>query len=195
VADEIIEKGPHWTIYRDGTLGPAIPYPSVDHGNGEQNFGFADLRHHPEAIPQVPEADGCPGLQEFLRVVNASASPLMSLGCAHGPFPIDAPHPDGPQCYEGSYIDLAYRDAVIGHDEAALIKLAKSIVTALSEPTSISLELIPQRMRHFFGDLDCYCLDVKLSAYGRSPKEALYHFNRVYGFFAGIMKAKVLPTL
>jgi hypothetical protein len=73
MTDTILKQGERFTIALTTEVGPAIPYPPVDHHNGQQNYGFVDLRAHPHLIAQIPEAMGKPGLNELLQYLTATS--------------------------------------------------------------------------------------------------------------------------
>jgi hypothetical protein len=95
----------------------------------------------------------------------------MSLGCEHGLFQIDGAKAGEPQCYQGSYVDLAFVDAWIGSVEANLVALARAIVAAMNlQPAYwIFVEFVPQQMRHFYGDSHCFNVMMRLLPTDATP--------------------------
>ena len=83
--ETILKRGGVYTIAVSTQLGPAVPYPAVQHVNGERNNGFEDLTERPEAIDLIPELQGRPGFTQLVRTINRPETlPLMTLGCAAG---------------------------------------------------------------------------------------------------------------
>ena len=68
-------------IWISDEWGPAVPYPAVDHGNGNLNHGYRRLKGIGGAVSLIPEARDWPELQKFLETVNAESSPIESVGC------------------------------------------------------------------------------------------------------------------
>src|SRR5947209_7755899 len=60
------------TIYLADAWGPPVPYPAIDHRNGHKNSGYIQLKSKKPPVERIPEAEGWPELQWFLKIVNAS---------------------------------------------------------------------------------------------------------------------------
>jgi len=175
--DTVKLTGECYVIATSTELGPAVPYPSADHQDGNFNYGFADLREQPELIEKIPEAQGKPGLLTLLRTINSPGSPIMSVGCANGIFTVDIPVPNGPQCYIGSYIDVAFRDVTLATEDN-LLAFSKSII-AQRKPTNrdwTTYELVVQPMRHFFGK-PAFNLMLKIMTHAPDEPMAWKSFN------------------
>jgi len=179
---EVIEEGECYRIAREAGFGPAVPYGSILRTNDSSNYGFIDLRGNLAAVELIPEARDCPGLQEFLRTINAPSSPLMSLGCDHRLEKLSDTWEGGPKSCQHSYVDIAYVNPERGHLEQNLIDLARWIVAkmALQPSNWIQLHLVPQRMRHFFGDTDCFNLAIWIAANGYDDNHATEQLNLTY---------------
>jgi len=70
-------------------LGPAVPYGPVDHLDGHQNYGYRRLKGDPDAARAIPEAKDWPELQDLLIAINTADSPIESVGCEKGFFPVE----------------------------------------------------------------------------------------------------------
>jgi len=79
------KRKPTRLVIRNGSL--SIPYPPIDRANGGKNYGFKNLRAHPELINEIPETEGFPELRSMLTAINAPASPFHSLGCGKSSTP------------------------------------------------------------------------------------------------------------
>jgi hypothetical protein len=101
----------------------------------------------------------------------------MSLGCENGVFLCENQNTDGPKCYVGSYIDLAFRDPFRNTQEE-MVSLASDIIEKRKPEARqwTNFELMIQPMRHFFGS-QAYNLMLKIAAHGRSEDEAWTIFN------------------
>ena len=165
------------TIAVTTELGPAVPYPAVQHEDGTRNNGFVDLIEHPEVIDRLPELQGRPGFTKLVRTINRPDSALMPLGCEAGFFQIENPSPDGPTCYVGNYVDIAYRDVAFG-TEHNLVSLAERIIDlrAPKESEWTSYEFYIQKMPHLFGR-PSFNLMLKILSHGRNEAEAWEIFN------------------
>jgi hypothetical protein len=92
-------------------IGPGLPTIDADWP------GFIDLRGHPEALLQIPEAAPFPALREALTSLNAPNSPLMTAKCdiwTLNPDELDPSEFDCPQAEASTgtacYIDILLRD-------------------------------------------------------------------------------------
>lgn len=87
---------------------PALEFPWAS-PEGEQRY--FDLQRHPELVAEIPEAVRFPELGEFLRVLNCSSSPWLSVKCDAW---FDDELGDAEEIYHaklklGSYVDLIFR--------------------------------------------------------------------------------------
>lgn len=84
--------------------GKAVPYGGngVAREDGEANFGFRDLKGHPERLGQVPELQRDPALHGLVARLNGPGSPLFTIGCMSDP--VDHDRGFG----WGGYVELAW---------------------------------------------------------------------------------------
>lgn len=176
--DEITRRGDRFVIYRSADWGPAVPYPPAHRPEAPDrpNNGFIDLRDRPDLVDSIMEVSDLPGLRAVLKVLNSKNSPLMSLGCERQLNLLDQQDAGlgQPTCYLNSYTEIAYRDAATNSTEQSLFELADQIIERLDlkDTDWVEMELGVERMKIFFGFSDCHCLDVSISAYGRSEPES-----------------------
>jgi hypothetical protein len=124
---QVLEQGDWWTIGVADHLGPAVPYPPVQHADGAVNHGFVDLRANFHLIENIAEVRDSEGMKAVLRALNAPPSPFRSFGCEHNlPAPLNQPDPDGPTHSMGGYIDLAFSD-VGANDQPTILALARRV--------------------------------------------------------------------
>ncbi len=66
--------------------GKAIPYGSSGsvRADGQANFGFKNLKGHPELLNEVPELASDPALRSLVAAINAPTTGLFSVGCLSG---------------------------------------------------------------------------------------------------------------
>lgn len=159
-------------VYIEESWGPAVPYPAVDHRNGEKNHGYRRIKGNEEAIASIPEVEGFPEYRDFLIALNSSDSPVESVGCEKGFFPVSH-HPDI-KFQLGSYTDIIYSDFESNANPESLFHLASVFVKAMegSGQWWSKIELGLQRLRHLYGVKEPWGLMVRIQGYGRSEEEA-----------------------
>jgi hypothetical protein len=159
-------------IYVEETWGPAVPYPPVDHGDGAKNHGYVRLKGNASAISQIPEAQKWPELGQFLEVINATASPVESVGCERRFFP--AKDAGAATAKLGSYVDVIFTDAALNEHPEKLLLLAAHLMAALEgcDKWWASVEIGLQRFRHITGANSPWGLMLRVCNHGRSEDEA-----------------------
>jgi len=98
-------------VWIDNARGSAVPYGSVDHGDGRQNYGYVRINDATESVGRIPETTGFPEFAAFLMIVNSPDSAIESVGCEKSFFPGDVE--GGPRVKLGSYIDVMFTDAML----------------------------------------------------------------------------------
>ncbi|MGC2618847.1 MAG: hypothetical protein WA414_07370 [Acidobacteriaceae bacterium] len=106
-------------------IGPDLPIIDADWP------GFVELRNHPEALLEIPEAAPFPALRDALTALNATDSPLLTAKCdiwTVNPDELDSSEFDFPPaeastgiaCYTGraSYLDMLIRDPALAQSFA-----------------------------------------------------------------------------
>ena len=175
MTDTIIMQGPGYTIAQTDVAGTAVPYGPFGHPDGSQNYGFMDLRDHPERATAIPEAQSSSGMQAILQAVNAPGFRFMSLGIERALFPLANAKPGEPTWLCGSYIQVAYRDSALNRNPKRFIALSQRILRDVpsSNEHHIGFEMIVEPLRSFFGEEGCHALMVKPLGYGGSEAAAL----------------------
>ena len=109
--------------------GPAVPYGPLDHRDGHQNHGYVRIKGDAEATRRIPEAADWPALMQFLDALNAAESPIESVGCEKGFFPVEG------QCEPtvklGAYIDVIFTDAGLNDRPENSLLLASHLLRAI----------------------------------------------------------------
>lgn len=158
-------------IWVSASHGPAVPYPPVDHRDGNFNHGYLRLKGNVGNTRQVPETQGWPELQKYLEIVNAHSSPIESVGCEKGYFPGG----EGmPAIKLGSYVDVIFTDTVLNDRPENLLMLAWHLARAVEgcEKWWADVSFALQRMRGLAGVSRPWGLELNLKNYGRSEEEA-----------------------
>jgi hypothetical protein len=159
------------TVYLDSALGPAVPYPPVDHRDGYHNHGYRRLKGNPGSIGSLPEVIDWPEYRDFLEVVNGDLSPIESVGCDKALFPFNQ---GNAKARLGSYTDLVFTELSLNADPRNHLLLAAELATALNGSAQwwSDAEFGLQLMRGLFHVPRAWCLLVRVTAYGRDVAEA-----------------------
>lgn len=160
------------TIYVDEALGPAVPYPPVSRTDSESNYGYVRLKGRIDLISTIPELTNWPEYRQFVSDINIAESPIESVGCAIGMFPVS----DQPAitCRVGSYLDLVFSETAEAEDPIAHLDLAAQFMASVSgcERWWSSVEIGLQRFRYLPGTAAPLGLMLRISAHGRTEAEA-----------------------
>lgn len=159
-------------VYIEDSWGPAVPYSAVDHGDGQKNFGYRRVKGSGDAIALIPEVDGVPEYRDFLIALNSVDSPVESVGCEKGFFPVQ----DNPNIKFklGSYTDIIFSDLESNTRPENLLHLASVFVKAMegSNQWWSKIELGLQRLKHLYTVKEPWGLMIRIQGYGRSKEEA-----------------------
>ena len=166
-----LHEVPGVTIYIESGWGPAVPYPSIEHGNGHINHGFRRLKGNPDEISLVPEVIGWPEYERFLRQINDGESPIESVGCEKGFFPNE--HPEV-KSNLGSYTDIMFSQLALNNEPANHLSLAAKLAESLEGCNAwwSSIELALQRLRALPECTNPWGLMIRVSGYGRDKEQA-----------------------
>lgn len=159
-------------VYLENSWGPAVPYPAVDHGNGEQNHGYRRVKDDLDAINFIPEAQGWPEYESFLRNINSKESAIESVGCEKSFFPVNN-HP-AIKVKIGSYTDIIFSDFALNNDPKNILSLAATFAVALNGSATwwSSAELGIQRLKLLYEQKTPWSLMLRISGHGRTEEEA-----------------------
>lgn len=180
--DEILYQGPGYTIALSNGAETLVPYASADHGDGNMNHGWIDLRDHPERVDLVPEAKKSAGLAKLLRVIAAPESRIMSSACECAAFN-GSEHPAETSWYVGGFIEIMFKEGDQNANPQNLIDLAGGILSLMGPSLGhhIGYEFIIEPLKAFFGRLDCYGLMLKPIGYGPDEPTAWAAFEDAVG--------------
>jgi hypothetical protein len=159
-------------IWVSDEWGPAVPYPPVDHRDGNFNYGYLQLKGNAEAVNLVQEAQGWPELQAFLETVNAGSSPIESVGCEKGFFPGEGE--GAPPVKLGSYVDVVFTERALNDRPENFLLLAGCLANAIEgcEKWRADVSFVLQRNRALVGASMPWGLMVQMKNYGCSEEEA-----------------------
>lgn len=151
--------------------GPPVPYPGVDHHDGNINHGYRRVKGNPAAIRLIPEVLDWPELEAFLEVINAESSPIESVGCERGFFPSDVP---GLDSKIGSYVDVIFTDPALNDEPEHFLRLAILLANAVEdcEKWWASISLVLERNKGLVGAKMPWGLMLRPQNYGRTEEEA-----------------------
>lgn len=152
--------------------GPAVPYPSVQHWNGNVNHGYQRLKGNLGAIGAVPEVQGWPEFVRFLETINAESSPIESVGCEKtfftnnvlGQLPVRL----------GSYVDIIFSEPTLNDRPEnifhLIVHLARSIEGCEKWGAIVEFEI--QRLKILEGSETPWGLMLRVVNGGRNEAEA-----------------------
>jgi hypothetical protein len=160
------------TIYIEENWGPAIPYVAEDHNDGNCNHGYKQLKGDPSAISQIPEVLEWPEFEKFLQTINQADSPIESVGCEKGFFPVE--NQKHAKVQLGSWVGIIYSDYALNEEPKNLLKLANIIASSLkgSEEWWASIELGLERLKKLENCQFPWGLQVRIVNFGRDEDEA-----------------------
>jgi hypothetical protein len=158
-------------IWVSNKWGPAVPYFSVDHHDGNFNHGYLPLKGNPGAAGLIPETQGWPELRVFLETLNAAESPIESVGCERGYFPGEE---GSPAVKLGSYIDFVFTEAALNDRPENLLVLAWHLAQSVEdcEKWWASVSFTLQRLRGLAGASKPWGLMLNVTNYGHNEEEA-----------------------
>ena len=164
--------------------GPSVPYGAVTHDDGEQNYGFVDLRARPDLIPAIEEAKDSSGLQEVLTVLNQG--PFRSLGCAKGIFPREETNKEsgGPVCSMNCYIDMTFIEPHNDETAERLLRFAINLADKIGDVRHLWTSFEIETQRGFLFGAPAAMLMIRACAHVPDEKYAKSSFERAVRLLA-----------
>ena len=164
-------------IYVEDQWGPAIPYAPVCHEDGTQNHGYRSLKGDKASIAAIPEVVGLPEFQELLTAINRAESPIESVGCEKGYFPIEGG--GDAKVSLAAYIDIIFSDLPKNSEPENFLRLAARLLAVLEgcEAWWGNVEFALQRLRKLKSCDGPWGLILRLTNAGRSEDEAKHFWN------------------
>jgi hypothetical protein len=161
-----------WGIWVSDEWGPAVPYPPVDHRDGNLNHGYVRLKGNPGAVSRIPEVNGWPEFEGFLDALNADSTPIESVGCEKAFFPGDTE--GAPPIKLGSYVDVVFTERELNDRPENLLLLASRLGNAIEgcEKWWADVSFVLQRYKILAGASMPWGLTLHVKNYGRSEEEA-----------------------
>jgi hypothetical protein len=164
-------------ICLDNKFGPAVPYPSVEHLDGNKNHGYRSLKGSLGAIADVPEAQDWQEIRCLLQTINALSSPIESVGCEKGVFSNSVP--GEPPILVGGYFDVVYTLAPRNEAPENLLLLAAKLAPFVQDCGRwwASISFVLQPFRALPGTSMPWGLMFHVQNFGRTTDEA----RRLFG--------------
>lgn len=155
----------------DNSWGPAIPYPAVEHEDGNKNHGYRLVKGDESAIRCIPEAEDFPPMRELLIAINAPGSPIESVGCEKSFSNSELPNAT---TKFGTYTDVIFSEFPLNENPDNAAVLGCHLLTALEgcEKWWGDVSMVLQRFRHIPGVKLPWGLMLWINNHGRSEEEA-----------------------
>jgi len=160
------------TVYVDDRWGPAVPYPPVDHGDGQINYGYRRVKGDDDAIKSIPEIKDTPEYEDLLLAINSTNSPIESVGCEKGVFPVND-HATI-KVNIGSYTDVIFSDYELNREPKNMLCLASLFIEALNGSAGwwSQAEVGIQKLKGLYSCHNSWCLLLRVNGFGRTEDEA-----------------------
>lgn len=169
---------PYLNILGISHVAKTVPYEGsgIQRLDGGANYGFKNLKRHPELLDTIPEFASDPALRSLMAAIDRPATGVFSIACLskticneHG-------------CRLSGYIEFALNDRREVTDAGRYFRLFHEFDRRLEargflEPVSFQWEICPTR----FTDVatDGYAADVRIDTdYRPSPEEAYEVWTR-----------------
>lgn len=192
----ILHQGPGFTIARSNLASTLVPYAPAVRENGDRNHGYIDLRARPDLVASVPEAKKSTGLATLLRAIADPASRLMSGGCECHAFE-NTDDPEHPEWSAGCYVSVMFQDSGRNKSAESLHDIAAYALSGIGPPPQglhIGFEFLIEPLKSFFGESDCFCVEMKAVGHGATRDVAWEAME--YGLMAlSASIARGRPTL
>jgi len=69
----------------------SIPYTPKEKAGTHQNYGYFDVKRHPELLNRIPELRTSRELRNFVRMMNSPETVFRTIGCDYGDRASDSP--------------------------------------------------------------------------------------------------------
>jgi hypothetical protein len=159
-------------VWISDSWGPAVPYGPIDHGDGNQNYGYTRIKGDALGARRIPEAADWPELMQLLDALNAPESPIESVGCEKAFFPVND---QGDTTVSlGAYIDVIFTNLVLNEKPENALLLASRLLQAIEgcEKWWGNVSMVLQPMRLIPGITSPWGLMLHIVNYGRNEAEA-----------------------
>lgn len=164
---------PYLNVLSISAVPKQVPYEGtgIRRPDGGANFGFTNLKEHPEAIDAIPELAADAALRSLLVTIARPETGLFAIACDSHAIA------DERGSRHRGYVELAFngRDRVI--DPAAYFQLFLDFDRLLrrqefAEPVSFQWELCPTRFTE--AQLDGFAVDVRVDTSYHEDSEVAY---------------------
>jgi hypothetical protein len=139
------------------------------------------VKRNLNGLDHIPEVNGWPELHHFLAIVNATESPVESVGCEKAYSPAEVQ--DGPTTKLGSYVDVIFTDLSLNDRVENSLLLASHLLQAVQgcERWWADVSFVLQRCRGVPGTTSPWGLMLHVTGYGRSEEEARKSWGQTIG--------------
>ena len=164
---------PYLNVLSVSPIAKQVPYEGtgVRRPDGGSNFGFVNLKEHPERIDSIPELAADPALRSLVTTLARPETSLFAIACDSRTIS------DERGCRHQGYVELAFNDRERVTDAAQVFRLFLEFDRMLraqgfGEAVSFQWEICPTR----FADvgLDGFAVDVRVDTGFRSEPAAAY---------------------
>jgi hypothetical protein len=163
---------------------------------------FVDLRRHPDAGDQIPEAEAHPPLMQALHALNAARSPAFTAKCDAWPLAaeelehlqlhLDLTAAEAPAGF-ASYIDLVWRDRALFasmHRQQQLLQRIVRYAAALDQPMA-SLEFVLRpALVDLTGPQEGFATTLYLKALGADDRDAWHNWTAALKAVVALLRGK-----
>jgi len=163
---------------------------------------FVDLRRHPDAGDQIPEAEAHPPLMQALHALNATRSPAFTAKCDAWPLAaeelehlqlnLDLTATESPAGF-ASYIDLIWRDRALFasmHRQQQLLQRIVRYAAALDQPLA-SLEFVLRpALVDLTGPQEGFATTLYLKALGADDRDAWQNWAAALKAVVALLRGK-----
>jgi hypothetical protein len=175
----ILNQGPGYTIAETRVASTLVPYGPAIREDGNENYGYVDLRGRPDLVKNIPEAQKSSGLFTLLRTIADPVSKLMSSGCECHAFE-NFSDPRRPRWTAGCYTDVMFQDAARNSNPSSLFDIAAYSLNGIEPPpegTHTGYEFLIEPLKTFFGADNCFTVQMKALGHGKTKAEAWAAMN------------------
>ena len=188
--DSILYQTPGLTIAFDPEAATLVPYGPAERADGNRNYGWTDLRGRPDLADTIVEGAKSEGLKRMLRATADAGSDVFSIACECALFP--GPGPEWPAWQVGGFFDISFGDADRASNRDELVALAHDVAGRLQFESGhfCTFEFIVRPLKSWFGQQDCFELELKPFGWGAEQATAWRAFDAAAGAVAGALEQR-----
>ncbi len=167
---------------------------------------FVDLRQHPDAGDQIPEAEAYPPLMQALHALNAAHSPVFTAKCDAWPLAdeeldhlqlqLDLTADEAPAGF-ASYIDLLWQDRGIFasmHRQQQLQQRIVRYAAALQQPMALLELVLRPALVDLNGPQEGFATTLYIKALGDDEREAWQNWAAALKAVVTLLRGKEIAS-